>query len=75
MNVSTKLQSGRLALLVALLSLLVGILLAAPAGIASAQDEPPFGADVVTATTTANLRIRSAPSLDCLLYTSDAADE
>ena len=64
MNVSTINRRGRLALVVALLSLLVGVLLAAPAAIVLAQDEPPFGADVVTATTTANLRIRSAPSLD-----------
>ena len=64
MNASTMNRSGRLALLVALLLLLIGILLAAPAGITMAQNEPPFGEDVVTATTTANLRIRSAPSVD-----------
>ncbi|MBK7219742.1 MAG: SH3 domain-containing protein [Candidatus Promineofilum sp.] len=64
MNTSTIDRSGRLAFLLALLLLLIGIVLAVPAGIALAQDEPPFGEDVVTATTTANLRIRSAPSPD-----------
>jgi uncharacterized protein YraI len=64
MNVSIIQRNGRLAFLLAVPLLLVGLLLAAPAGIASAQAEPPFGADVVTATTTANLHIRSAPSRD-----------
>jgi uncharacterized protein YgiM (DUF1202 family) len=64
MNVSTIHRSGRLALLSALPLLLVSMLLVATAGIATAQDEPPFSEDVVTATTTANLHIRSAPSRD-----------
>jgi uncharacterized protein YraI len=63
MNTLTIRRSKRLALWLALPLLLVGMLLVAPAGIASAQDEP-FGEDVVTATTTANLHIRSEPSLD-----------
>ncbi|MCO5179203.1 MAG: SH3 domain-containing protein [Candidatus Promineofilum sp.] len=57
-------QRGRPALLLALALLLVGLVIAAPAGIALAQDEPPFSEDVVTATTSANLRIRSMPGLD-----------
>jgi uncharacterized protein YraI len=40
------------------------VLIASPAGIAAAQGESPFGEDVVTATTTVNLRIRSGPSVD-----------
>ncbi len=64
MKVTTIHRSGRLALLLALPLLLVGLLFVAPAGIATAQDEPPFGEDVVTATTTANLHIRNAPSLE-----------
>jgi uncharacterized protein YgiM (DUF1202 family) len=55
---------GRLALLLALPLLMVGMILAAPTGIALAQDESPFSEDVVTATTTANLRIRNAPSTE-----------
>jgi len=61
---------GRPAFLLALLLLLAGMLLAAPAGIALAQDKPPFGEDVVTATTTANLNIRNAPSLDGEILTT-----
>lgn len=57
-------QSGQRALWPAIALMLVALLLAAPAGIALAQNGSPFAANVVTATTTANLRIRSAPSLD-----------
>ena len=64
MNALTIPRTGRPTFLWALLLLLAGMLLAAPAGIALAQDDTPFGEDVVTATTTANLNIRSAPSLD-----------
>ncbi len=64
MNGSTSNQSWRLAFLLALPLLLIGLLLAALPGTASAQDEPPFSADVVTATTTFNLNIRSMPSVD-----------
>ena len=64
MNALTIPRTGRPTFLWALLLLLAGMLLAAPAGIALAQDDTPFSEDVVTATTTANLNIRSAPSLD-----------
>ena len=64
MNGSKSHWKGRLILLLALPLLLAGMLLAAPTGLAVAQEESPFGEDVVTATTTANLRIRSEPSLD-----------
>ena len=64
MNALTIPRTDRPAFLLALLLLLAGMLLVAPAGIALAQDDPPFGEDVVMATTTANLNIRSAPSLD-----------
>ncbi len=65
MNTSTISRLGKLAFLLALPLLLAGMLLAGPTGIVSAQDDDsPFGEDVVTATTTVNLRIRSGPSLD-----------
>lgn len=64
MNILTIHRNGRSALWWALLLLLVGMLLAAPAGIALARQDSPFGDDVVTATTTRNLNIRNAPSLD-----------
>ena len=64
MNALTIPRTGRPVFLWALLLLLAGMLLAAPAGIALAQEDTPFGEDVVTATTTANLNIRNAPSLD-----------
>jgi uncharacterized protein YgiM (DUF1202 family) len=57
-------RCGRLAFWFALPLLLVGLLLAAPAGLVTAQGEPPFGEDVVTATTTFNLHIRNEPSRD-----------
>jgi uncharacterized protein YgiM (DUF1202 family) len=40
------------------------MVLAAPAGIVTAQSDSPFGEDVVTATTSFNLHIRSEPSPD-----------
>ena len=61
MNSSTVNRGRWPALWMALALLLAGLLLA---GSVAAQTEPPFGADVVTATTTANLNIRSAPSRD-----------
>ena len=44
--------------------LLAALLLASLGGIALAQDEAPFSEDVVTATATANLRLRNAPGLE-----------
>ena len=70
MNALTIPRMGRPAFLLVLLLLLAGVLFATPAGIALAQDEPPFGEDVVTATTTANLNIRNAPSLDGEILTT-----
>lgn len=64
MKGSTYHRNGRLADVPALALLLVGLLFAIATGAASAQGQSPFGEGVVTATTTANLNIRSAPGTD-----------